>query len=219
MTELRVGARVHGTDGELGRVDALVVDPTARAITHLVVGQEMLARRILVPIDQIGGATPDRVDVGLDRDTFEAGELFDEPNYNEPGADFQPLGMGYEPGAYFLEPFASPLDGWALAEHEHIPKGEITLRRGDEVLTGDGHSVGVVDELLVDPTDGGVTHVVVRQGHLLHHDEDVVVPLGGARFEEGRVVLGVDAAAVDALEHVPVKRHGHVRGASVDPGA
>ena len=214
-----MGAHVHGTDGELGRVDALVVDPTARAITHLVVGQEMLSRRILVPLDRVTGSSPERVDVGLDREGFEAGEPFDEPRYNEPAADFQPLGLGYEPGAYFLEPFASPLDGWALAEHEHIPKGEITLRRGDEVLTADGHSVGVVDELLVDPADGGVTHVVVRQGHLLHHDEDVVVPLGGARFEEGRVLLGVDGAAVDALEHLPVKRHGHVRSPSVDPGA
>jgi sporulation protein YlmC with PRC-barrel domain len=212
MSELRVGATVKGTDGDLGKIDALVIDPTAQTITHLVVSQDLLSRRVLVPLAAVdtATATPDAVRVDLDEQAFGECPRFDEPAFNEPSADFRPLGLGYEPGAYFLEPFASPLDGWALADHERIPKGEITIRRGDEVASADGQSVGHVDELLVDPADGQVTHVVLRSGNFLRR-EDVVVPIAGARFDEGRVVLGLDTAQLDALEHIPVKRHGHVR--------
>ncbi len=37
MGELRVGAEVRGTDGELGTVDALVIDPVRSVVTHVVV--------------------------------------------------------------------------------------------------------------------------------------------------------------------------------------
>lgn len=210
MIELRAGAAIRGTDGDLGVVDALVIDPTAAVVTHLVVSHDRLARRALVPLDHVRTASPDVVEVDLDDAGLRGCVLFDEPAFNVPGDDFDPLALGFEPGAYFLEPFASPLDGFAWADHERVPKGEITIRRGDEVATADGSVVGHVDEFLVDPTDGHVTHVVLRRGHLLRRHDDVVVPVGGSRFSEGRVVLGIDAAALERLEHIPVQRHGHV---------
>lgn len=214
MSELRVGAVVNGTDSELGKIDAVVIDPTSQSVTHVVVGHEPLGRRVLVPLGKVTNATVERVDVDLDEKSFHECELFDEPAFNAPGADFESE-LGFEPGAYFLEPFASPLDGWALADHERIPKGEITIRRGDEVHSSDGTRVGHVDELLVDPSDGHVTHVVLREGHVLRHDDDVVVPIGGASFEEGRVRLGIDLEQVHALERIPVRRHGHVHESDV----
>lgn len=215
MTELRVGAAVRGRDGDLGKVDALVIDPTNQVVTHLVVAHEPLGRRVLVPRDKVERSSPDVVEVDLSEDTFHACELFDEPAYNVPDDGYQPPDLAYEPGAYFLEPFASPLDGWALADHERIPKGEITIRRGDEVLSRDGTRVGHVDEFLVDPADGHVTHIVLREGHILRHDDDVVAPVGGATFEEGRVILGIAIDALRAVERIPVTRHGHVREADV----
>jgi len=189
----------------------LVIDPTVGAVTHLVVGHEMLGRRVLVPLTAVRSSSPDAVDVQLTEADFDECELFDEPAFNVPGDGYQPPGGALEPGAYFLEPFASPLDGWALADHERIPKGEITIRRGDEVVASNGENLGHVDELLVDPSDGHVTHVVLREGHIFRHDDDVVVPIGGATFGEGRVALGLDVEQVQALPRIPVKRHGHVR--------
>jgi sporulation protein YlmC with PRC-barrel domain len=171
-----------------------------------------------VPLAAVGNATAEVVDLVIDEAAFRECEPFDEPAFNEPGEDFTPIGLGYEPGAYFLEPFASPLDGFALADHERIPKGEVTIRRGDEVVAADGQSVGHVDELLVDPADGHVTHVVLREGNFLRR-EDVVVPIAGARFDEGRVVLGLDTAQLGELDHIPVKRHGHVTSRQGAPPA
>jgi sporulation protein YlmC with PRC-barrel domain len=212
MSELRVGATVQGTDGDLGKIEALVIDPIESAVTHLVVGHEPIGRRALVALDLVRDTSPDLVTVDLTKETFLQCPPFDEPAYNIPDEGSMLPDMGYDadPGVYFLEPFASPLDGLAMADHERIPKGEITIRRHDEVLTSDGTNVGRVDELLVDPGDGHVTHIVLRENHVLRHDDDVVVPIAGATFSEGRVVLGIDLAAVHALDRIPVKRHGHV---------
>lgn len=215
MSELRVGAVIKSESAELGKVDALVIDPTDNSVTHLVVRHDPLGPRVLVPRDRVVSTGPDAVVVSLDEDSLHNCELFDAPQFNVPGSDWLPHEGEYEPGSYFLEPFATPLDAYVLAEMERVPKGEITIRRHDEVFSSDGTKVGHVDEFLVDPADGHVTHVVLREGHGLHH-EDVVVPIGGATFEEGRVVLGIDLTKVHALEHIRVKRHGHVHQGDLD---
>ena len=216
MGELRVGATVHGTEGVLGAVDALVIDPVRAVVTHVVVlGADN--DRVLLPLDAIVDSSPTDVTTSLDVAAYGGLAPFDEPGYHAPSVEWQSAELAFEPGAYYLEPFASPLEGWSLAEHERVPVGEITVRRGDEVTSSDGTVVGHVDELLIDPADGQVTHIVLREGHILRHDDDVVVPIGGATFTEGSVHLGLDLAAVHALERLPVKRHGHVRSATLDP--
>lgn len=219
MSEIRVGATVFGTGGELGTVEAVVIDPTEGAVTHLVVGHELLGPRVLVELRHITVATPDAVTVALDSQALRALGRFDEPGYNTGSGVWTAAQMDYEPGSYFLEPFASPLDTLAATSYERIPKGEVTIRRHDEVYSNDGTRVGHVDEFLVDPADGHISHVVLREGHVFAHDRDVVVPLGGATIEEGRVVLGLALPALHELERIPVTRHGHVAGPAVDPKA
>jgi len=212
MSELRVGATVDGTDGALGELVALIVDPVHQAVTHLVVSSSLIEPRTLVPVTMVTDASPDAVAVDLDLAGFAEQTMFDEPDFKSPEEAWAMDELALSPGTYYLEPFASPLDGVSLSGHERIPRGEVAARRGMEVLSSDGTKVGHVDEFLVDPADGHITHVVLRQGHALRHDDDVVIPVGSAtRFEDGRVILDLDLPAVAALEKIPVHRHGHVQ--------
>lgn len=212
MQELRVGARVRGTTGDLGKVDALIIDPITREITHLVLECSPVEPRVLVPTDTVTDADPGTVAVAISHDGLSALDRFDEPAYNIPDAELPLEGLVLDPGSYFLEPFATPLDGFAIADHERIPRGEIAIRRGAEVVSIEGQRVGHVDEFLVDPADGQITHLVLRQSHLLRRGDDIVVPVHTAtRFEDDRVVLDLDFSAVEALDKIPVRRHGHVR--------
>ncbi|MEZ5142978.1 MAG: PRC-barrel domain-containing protein [Acidimicrobiales bacterium] len=210
MSELRVGAAIQGRGGVgLGHLDAVVIDPTSHAVTHLVVSHDRMGPRLLVPESCVRSAAPEAIEVDLDDDGLDACERFDAPNYNIPGEDWRESQVAFDPDALFLEPYATPMDGWVLTSHERVPKGEVTIRRGSEVFSADGTKVGHVDEFLVDPGDGHITHVVLREGHLRHRD--VVVPVGNATtIEDDRVVLDIDLPAVNDLEHIPVKRHGHV---------
>ena len=214
MSELRVGARVHGRDGEAGTLDALVIDPTSQRVTHLVVLHDKLGPRLLVDADQVRTANPSQVDIDLDEESLHTCAHFDEPAFNAPDDSYAFDDVVLDPGSYFLEPFASPLDGWNLASHERVPKGEITMRRHAPVHTRDGTKVGQVDEFLVDPADGHITHLVVREGRLRR--TDVVVPISAAtQLDDEHVTLQLDLTELEALEHIPVRRHHHLREDSV----
>jgi sporulation protein YlmC with PRC-barrel domain len=212
VNEFRVGADLYGADGErLGALDAVIVDPTTRSVTSLVLLHVRLGPRLLVPTERVTSADPDRVDTDLTERDLDDLQRFDEPNFNAPSDEWAAGESMLDPGSYFLEPYATPFDGWAMAEHERVPKGEISIRRGDEVYSSDGTRVGHIDEFLVDPADGQITHVVLRQGHIFRHDEDVVIPVSSVtEFDEARVVLGIDVKQVDALPKIPVERHSHV---------
>lgn len=207
--QLRVGARVRATTGELGLLEALIVDPTTVRVTHLVVGDPAGGPRRLVAEGHVAEATPAEVMLDLSVSGFDDCELFDEPDYNVPDREGLIDDLRLEPGAYYLEPYATPVDGFLLSEHERVPRDEVAMRRGADVDSRDGHRIGKVDEFLVHPDDGQVTHVVVRTGHL--RKQDVMVPVGRAtRFEDDVVVVDLSAEEIDDLPHIPVTRHRHV---------
>jgi sporulation protein YlmC with PRC-barrel domain len=207
----RAGATVQGTDGELGKLEAVIIDPTDQRVTHLVVAYDRLGPRALVPLAEVTGASPDVVTCSLDAAGVRACPTFDVSTVNEPGSDFDIDDAYVDPGMYYLEPFATPMDAFPLGTHERIPKGECSIRRGDEVITADGTRAGHVDEFLIDPADGHITHVVLREGHAFGRDVDIVVPVSHATdISEGVVRLDIDLEHVAELDHIPVKRHGHV---------
>jgi sporulation protein YlmC with PRC-barrel domain len=209
---LRVGARIEATDGEAGTLDALIVDPITRRVTYLVLNDESLGPRRLVPVALVSSSDPDLVTVASARADLDTLPPFDEPGYNTPDAPGQYGETELDPGFYFLEPYATPIDGWLLAEHERIPKDEVAIRRGAEVVAADETHVGHVDEFLIDLADGQVTHLVVRTGHLFKK-RDVIVPVPRAsRFDDDRVRIDLTVDELEALPKVPVKRHRHLSG-------
>jgi uncharacterized protein YrrD len=90
-------------------------------------------------------------------------------------------------------------------EHEHIPAGEIAIRRGTPVEATDGQ-VGKVDEFLVDPENDIITHLVLREGHLWGK-KDVTIPVSEIdRLGEEAVYLKLDKEAIEELPTIPVRR-------------
>ena len=58
IQEIAPGARVAGTDGALGRLTTVVVDPVRRRLTHIVVeGDGVGPNAVMVPVQHIAAAT------------------------------------------------------------------------------------------------------------------------------------------------------------------
>jgi sporulation protein YlmC with PRC-barrel domain len=76
VVELAVkkGADVLATDGQVGKVDELVVDPETHQITHLVLRQHTLLhdKAITIPVTAIRDAKPDTVYLQIDKDAVGA---------------------------------------------------------------------------------------------------------------------------------------------------
>lgn len=118
-----------------------------------------------------------------------------------------------------------------LEEDERIPPGELAIRHGARVEAKDGRA-GRVDEFVVQPGSGHITHLVMLEGHVvpalagtpvgikakwpytLFGKRDVTVPVSQIeRIEEDCVYLKLDKRELERLPRVPVKRHRQALGA------
>jgi hypothetical protein len=88
---------------------------------------------------------------------------------------------------------------------EQIPPGELAVHRGTEVEAVDGY-VGKVDEFLIDPLTGHITHLVLRTGHLWG-ERDITIPVSQIdRVAPEGVYLKLDKEAVNELPGITVHR-------------
>jgi sporulation protein YlmC with PRC-barrel domain len=184
VTTLVIGSEAVGSDGYRGEVLAVVVDPAARTVTHLVVeprGRAGLAR--LVPLELADLA--DLADSGpgpIPLRCAEAEFMSLEPA-EETLAEFVP---GYPDPVQLLPPGWRDTGGGPTADGgtilripeketiDIVPPGEVEERRGDYVHASDG-DVGHLRGLRIDPGNRRVTHVLVREGHVWGH-QDVDIP-------------------------------------------
>ncbi|MCL4560990.1 MAG: PRC-barrel domain-containing protein [Chloroflexi bacterium] len=199
--DIPLHAQVSCSDQECGETTLVIVDPAAQEVTHVIVREKRFPYNDhLVPVDQIESSSADQVRLRCSTD-----ELAKLPQFNE--SEFAPGDgpyLGYPIEGYMVWPYMIP-EMPILLEHEHIPPGELAIRRGARVKASDG-DVGKVDEFLIDPSNGHITHLVLLEGHLWGR-KDVSIPVAEIdRIEEGQVLLKLDKRGVGALPAVPAHR-------------
>jgi hypothetical protein len=61
------GEHVHASDGDIGRIEGLVIDPADHRVTHVLLEQGHLwgKREIAIPIGAVAGVTVDGVTLKL----------------------------------------------------------------------------------------------------------------------------------------------------------
>ena len=189
MTTIDIGSDAVCSDGFRGEVLAVVIDPADRTVTHLMV--EPKGRSGLARLVELGMADLAAGEIRL-RCTEE--EFKNLPPAEETLAEFVPG----QPGPVQLLP-----PGWRDADTEPavagstiyppireqetvdlVPPGEVEEHRGDRVHATDG-DIGQVRAIRIDPGSAVITHVLLREGHLLSH-KDVAIPVGQiAGFDNG----------------------------------
>ena len=211
--EYVIGSRVRCAGDECGEVDFVVVDPVADQLTHLVVRPDDDGGQArLVPV-HIAVPGPDGVDLNCTRARFDEFEPAVR-TYFLPEADAQ-IGASVPRGdrvlawpLYGLAMTPTALTGFvpgvdpqlATATVEHIPAGEVGIRRGEPVHADDGGEIGRVQGLVVAPPDSEVTHVLLDEGHLWGRKR-VAIPI------EDVTGIDVDGVAVgltkDEIKNLP----------------
>jgi hypothetical protein len=183
-TVFTIGAEASCTDGVCGEVIRVVVDPIARAVTHVVVEpkhRQGLGR--LVPLDLVD-ATPDRIRLRCTVAEFEKLDYAEETQFLLGGREYP----GYGRGDVLTWPYygLGMEIGPRAVTYDKVPLGEVTVRRGEPVEASDG-AIGRVEGLVIDPRDRHVTHVLLQEGHLWGRKE-VAIPIGAVT---GITVAGI----------------------------
>lgn len=210
-TEFTIGSDVSCSDGVCGELKRVVVDPVAKALTHLVVDpKHESGEGRLVPVDLVASAGKE---IRLRCATAEFDELEQaEETQFLPGASGH---RGYGEGQIVSWPYyglgmgGMGMGGMGLGNmnagpqmiiRDRIPVGDVQVRRGEQVHATDG-DIGRVQGLVVDPADHHVTHVLLDEGHLWGKKE-VAIPISAVTGVEDGVRLSLTKDEVADLSPV-----------------
>jgi len=191
-TQFTIGSDVSCSDGNCGELRRVIVDPIARALTHLVVEEKhRQGTGHLVPIDLVASSGTE-IHLRCTRAQFETLENAEETQFL-PGAPGQ---WGYGQDQMLSQPYymmggtgmmgsvgIGGMGGMGMGgmgpqpiTSDRVPAGEVEVRRGEHVHATDG-PIGKVQGLVVDPADHHVTHVLLDEGHLWGKKQ-VAIPIG-----------------------------------------
>jgi sporulation protein YlmC with PRC-barrel domain len=204
-----VDAGVECTDGVCGVSTHVVINPISKKVTHLVVKEKDFPHiKRMVPVEWVTQTSSNLIQLECTKEKLGHQETFTETEYVklEP-SDIPPYPPApFSGGAFMYWPYTLPeSERYIPVEHEHVPPGELAVRRGTQVEATDGH-VGRVDEFLVDPRDEHITHLIMREGHLWGQ-KDVSIPISAIEhIAEDTVYLKLSKNEIEALPTIPLRR-------------
>jgi sporulation protein YlmC with PRC-barrel domain len=209
--DIPMDASVECADGVCGVSTHVVINPISKKVTHLVVKQgESPHVERMVPVDWITQTTHNLIRLECTKEKLGHQEMFAETDYVKlDPAELPPAAPApFIGGLYMYWPYSLPeSERYIPVKHEHVPAGELAVRRGTRVEAVDGN-IGRVDEFLVDPRDEHITHLIMREGHLWGQ-KDVSIPLSAIdHIEEGTVHLKLRKSEIEALPAIPLRRRG-----------
>ena len=200
--EFPLGVKVYCSDGRCGRSSHIILNPATERVTHLVVREKRPSRvERLVPTVLVNKTAVKVILLECTLEEFAALEPFNQTEFVYGDLPHHAT----DPSLTLLWPYAVPAKRVVDEKIRPIPPGELAVRRGARVEATDGR-VGRVDEFVVEPETGYITHLCLREGRLWG-DKRVCVPVADIdRIQEKVVHLKVDKETLASMPSFPVKR-------------
>lgn len=205
---LQLGAPVSLSDGHMRELGDVVIDPSQRRVTHLVVqpsDRPDLGRLVSVARARIGHGDDSAVQLDCPAAEVDQLEPVRRAMYKRIGEapDEDPdWGVGIEevsslpddglfaPGGIAAGMGPTDYDPRVVTSYDVVPKGEVEVRRRSVVMSAQGDHLGHVDAFVVDD-DWRITKLVLEHGHLWGKRE-VQVPIDAVdRIGNDEVLLSV----------------------------
>jgi uncharacterized membrane protein len=205
---LELKAKVACEDGPAGTLTHIIVNPVYGQVTFLTV-ETGAGTEKLVPIGLVESTGVNAVTLSCSLD-----ELAELPSYAETHYVRNDL-KDYDQ-ADLLLPYSVPMaTDFLEVEESNIPEGQLSFHRGTDVEATDGW-VGTVDEFIVSPDSGAITHFVLREGNVWGRKQ-LTLPVSVVdRVFDDVVYLKVNKAALKDLPTVPVRRSWGYWGADIE---
>jgi uncharacterized protein YrrD len=197
-TPLQLGLPVRCTDGRVGSLSDVVIDPTERRVSHLVVEAPNGAAR-LVPADLVApGPAPAQavflscsIEDFLNRATIRS---FSYVGLEEFPRDDDRSDVGVEDmqivpsfGVTEFGDFGADLWSGYAVTYDRIPPGSAELRRASIAVSPDGDEIGTVDGFLV--AGDRLTHVLLHHPRLTRTGPTAIPIDSVASIETDRITI------------------------------
>ena len=145
-TQFTIGAKVSCRSGPCGKLTRVIIDPIQRSFTDIVVEPHLGGLGRLVPLHLIEASTSEQIDIACTLHEIDALDPSQDTDYfpmhsyygSYYGGYSRGLGYGWGDAAFWpLYGSGGLRYGWGWGpqsvSYEAIPRGEVTIRRGDPV--------------------------------------------------------------------------------------
>ena len=162
----------------------------------------------IVPVEVVSATIVDTIQLACSKAEVEKMNPFIQTEFiQEKVLDYAGYRGGmHGTGSYYMPYVTSDeISVLVSAEHQQIPPGELAVHRGTRVEAKDGY-VGKVDEFIVNPKNGCITYLVMREGHAWGK-KDVIIPLSAMdKTLDGTMFLKLNKHEIESLPIFPVHR-------------
>lgn len=211
--QISLNARVNCIDGPIGKSVRIVVNPVTTTITHLTVRPDGLGEsEHMVPLEHISESTADELTLDITKNQFYLLPLFESHRFLDleetslSSEDVEALPEAEMAMDHVFWPFVTAKGHLGTyADVPQIPHDELAIHRGAKVEATDGLA-GEVAELVINPDNGHLTHLVLHKGHFFK-GRDIAVPITAVdRLDEDIVYLNIDRATIKDLPDLDLER-------------
>jgi sporulation protein YlmC with PRC-barrel domain len=197
---IELNKNIECTDHVCGRTSYIIINPVTQQVTHLVVKDKSLPHHEhLIPIDWILSVTHSSVQLKCSRKELAQTEPFDRQQFIKSDTS------SYPSIPHLMHPYVMPKRLLVPQESKRIPREALAIGRGAPVKARDGNA-GQIEEFLIDPANGKITHLLLRTRHFLD-GKQVPVPVSQVdHLERGTIYLKLDKHDLLSLPAIPVCR-------------
>ncbi len=204
--QFEIGTEVACRDCVCGTLARVVLDPVARAITHVIVEpKHRPGQGRLVPVDIVDAGAKE-LRLACSAIEFDELEYAEETHFLSAGGE----DLGYADGEVLAWPYygagsaaGGVPEGPRAYFSSRVPAADVEVRRGESVHAVDG-DIGRVHGLVIDPSDYQVTHVLLAEGHLWGKKE-IAIPIASVgRVDTEGVHVDLKKEEVRDLPPVPL---------------
>jgi hypothetical protein len=209
--EIPLQAQVECTDGVCGHSMYVLINPVVDQVTHLVVKVDSSNTEYIVPIDLLSETIADTIQLNCTKAELEKTDPFVKITFVEEQGSTRDFIYGSEMhgmGSHYYMPYGTPDVAIKVpVEQRQIPYGEMAVQRGTRVEATDGY-VGKVDEFVINPQNGHISHLVMREGYLWGR-KDMIIPLSAMMGDTSKdtVFLKLNKHQIESLPTFPIHRH------------
>lgn len=209
--QIKTDARVLTSDNkDVGRVDRVVIDPSTREITHLVIRQGWLfTEDKVLPISWVSDTVDDTLRLRALNDDLDGLPSFEDSYYvsmDDRSVDKEERVAEYAtPYLYYPYGLNIGSNGYPYAESgakattaRNIPARTVALKEGANVIASDGEHVGDVERIVSQGETDVATYLVITKG-LLFKERKVIPNSWVKDVQENKVRLLVDSEVVGRL--------------------
>ena len=203
MPNIPLKVNVQCSDSACGKSINMIVNPVTYKVTHIVVEDNSLPDNPtrLVPVENVARTSHNQITLSCSKDDVAGMHPFIVTRFVQQSAS----GQAYSSGEAYHSQYVLNDTAYDSVQERQIPEDELAVYGGMIIKATDGE-VGKLDELVLDPTRGDITHLQMREGHLWGK-KDVAIPVSEVQFvDRDTIYLKLDKNAVKALSAVPVRR-------------